>query len=450
MDLLLAGEPVVPHNLPRAGFRFKYTTATSVLTDLCASIKSVFMMSDQSNIEIAKFFSACRQAFDTGTLQRLVLSKYKGSEADLNRITIRPVQIKTQQLLAFLYEYRTHHVTKNITFEEALAKVQQWLGSDFHNAHMINAEGETQVSVSKKGKLLINKTRNKNPPADAIKLNQPEVAHNRTKLRFVAQDRPYLHELGITDANDQIIPAMSRKWKQINKFIEVLSTAIQQTGLDKRDELHIADFGAGKAYLTFAVHDYVSTNLGVKTQVTGVELRQRLVDLCNQTAHKLALTDIKFEQGDVQHFSTQNIHIMIALHACDTATDYALNMGIRTGAEIIMCSPCCHKQIRPQIKIPTLLVPVLQHGIHLGQEAEMITDGLRALLLEANGYDTKVFEFISLEHTSKNKMILAQKRKVQRDNSDVLRQIAAIKAFYGIEEHCLEKLLQHPSKTCSD
>jgi hypothetical protein len=106
-----------------------------------------------------------------------------------------------------------------------------------------------------------------------------------------------------------------------------------------------------------------------------------------------------------------------------------------------MCSPCCHKQIRPQMKSPALLAPLLQHGIHLGQEAEMVTDGLRALLLEAHGYDTQVFEFISLEHTSKNKMILAQKRKQPRDNSAILQQIAGIKAFYGIEEQCLETLL---------
>jgi len=111
-----------------------------------------------------------------------------------------------------------------------------------------------------------------------------------------------------------------------------------------------------------------------------------------------------------------------------------------------MCSPCCHKQIRPQLKSPALLAPVLQHGIHLGQEAEMITDGLRALMLEANGYDTQVFEFISLEHTSKNKMILAQKRKHEKDNTEILAQIASIKDFYGIEEHCLEKLLEESRK----
>lgn len=392
--------------------------------------------------DLTSFIAMCQQTASNGALQRLVLSKYKGAEEELTRVVIRPVEIKAQTLLSFLYEYRTNHVTKNLAVDDAMTQLQQWLGSDFHNAHMITDEWEIQLSFSKKGKVLINKNRNKNSPAAGDKATaQIELTHNRTKLRYVEQDRPYLRELGITDANGQIIPAMSRKWKQINKFIEVLSTAIQQTGLDKRSELHIADFGSGKAYLTFAVHDYLTANLGVKTQVTGVELRQGLVDLCNQTAQKLALAGIKFEQGDVQHFSAQGINIMIALHACDTATDYALNMGIRTGAEIIMCSPCCHKQIRPQLKSPALLAPVLQHGIHLGQEAEMITDGLRALLLEAHGYDTKVFEFISLEHTSKNKMILAQKRKSARDNAEVLQQIADIKAFYGIQEHCLETLL---------
>ncbi len=399
------------------------------------------MPTENSNPELEAFLAECEQSFSRGALQRLVLSKYKGMEADLNRVTIRPVQIKDQQLLSFLYEYRTNHITKNLTLQESIEKLQSLIGNDFHNAHMITDEWEQQLSLSKKGKWLVNKSRNKNVTAEQ-KTASPELAHDRNKLRYVEQDRPYLHELGITDANAQIIPAMSRKWKQINKFIEVLLTAIQQTGLDKRNQLHIADFGSGKAYLTFAVHDYVSANLGVNTQVTGVELRQNLVDLCNQTAKKLSLNGIKFEQGDVQHFSAQDINIMIALHACDTATDYALNMGIRTGADIIMCSPCCHKQIRPQLKSPPLLAPLLQYGIHLGQEAEMITDSLRALLLEAHGYDTKVFEFISLEHTSKNKMILAQKRKAPRDNSEILKQIADIKRFYGIEEHCLEGLLQ--------
>jgi len=404
--------------------------------------------------ELEQFFSHIQDAFNTKSLQRLVLSKYQGTEADLERISIRPVHIKDELLLSFLYEYRTNHITKNLKLDDALGFLRTALGTDFKNAHLLSDQWEIQLSFSKKGKVLINKHRNKNAiQHNSVESNASQTAkektlihnslsHNKEKHRFVEQSRPYLRELGITDANGQIIPAMSRKWKQINKFIEVLSGAIENTGLAQREKVHIADFGSGKAYLTFAVHDYLSSQLGVKTQVTGVELRQTLVDLCNQTANKLCLSGIQFEQGDVKHFAAQGINVMIALHACDTATDYAIHMGIRTGADIIMCSPCCHKQIRPQLKSPVLLAPVLQHGIHLGQEAEMITDGLRALLLEAHGYDTQVFEFISLEHTSKNKMILAQKRKIPRDNTLVLQQIAAIKAFYGINEHCLEQLLE--------
>ncbi len=397
--------------------------------------------------ELEQFLTHIHGVFNDGSLQRLVLSKYVGSDAELERITIRPVTIKDEPLLSFLYEYRTRHITKNHPIIEAVALWQQWLGQDFKNAHLLSDEWEIQLSFSKKGKILLNKHRNKNTSNNATNESlddnkEQPLAHDKKKHRFVEQSRPYLRELGITDNNGQIIPAMSRKWKQINKFIEVLSSAVDSTGIAQREKIHIADFGSGKAYLTFAVHDYLSAQLGVTTHVTGVELRQALVDLCNQTASKLCLSGIQFEQGDVQHFAARGINIMIALHACDTATDYAIHMGIRSGAEIIMCSPCCHKQIRPQLKSPSLLQPILHHGIHLGQEAEMVTDGLRALLLEANGYDTQVFEFISLEHTSKNKMILAQKRKIARDNSAISLQIKAIKEFYGITEHCLERLLK--------
>ncbi|SIK38921.1 Uncharacterised protein [Mycobacteroides abscessus subsp. abscessus] len=133
---------------------------------------------------------------------------------------------------------------------------------------------------------------------------------------------------------------------------------------------------------------------------------------------------------------------MIALHACDIATDYAIHMGVRAGASVILCSPCCHKQIRPQLLSPHPLRPILQHGVHLGQEAEMLTDGIRALLLEAAGYDTQIFEFISLEHTNKNKMILAVKRATPKTAAPILAQIDEIKRFYGIQEQCLETLLK--------
>ncbi|WP_423186270.1 class I SAM-dependent methyltransferase [Alishewanella sp. d11] len=388
-----------------------------------------------------QFVTLLEQALLTQQLQKLILSKYQGAETALQRLEISPVLLKGVWQLKFLYQYKTNHITKNLTVTEAQPVILCLLEHDFLQANLQSENQTVQLSQSKKGRFLLNAKKITNQ-ADASKPATPAVnAHNRQKQRFVEQTRPFLTALGITDQQQQIIPAMSNKWKQINKFIEILANAVKETGLATREQLHVADFGSGKAYLTFAMHDYFNHSLGLAVNVTGVELRQHLVDLCNQTASNLQLAGIQFEQGDVKHFKARGINVMVALHACDTATDYALHMGIRTGAEIIMCSPCCHKQIRPQVQLPAVLAPMLQHGIHLGQEAEMLTDSLRALLLEANGYDTKVFEFISLEHTSKNKMILAVRRAKPKDNTAVLQQIQALKLFYGIQEHCLEQLL---------
>ncbi len=388
-----------------------------------------------------QFVTLLEQALLTQQLQKLILSKYQGAETALQRLEISPVFLKGVWQLKFLYQYKTNHITKNLPVTEAQTLILCLLEHDFLQANLQSDNQTVQLSQSKKGKFLLN-SKKITAKAATSELAAPAMnAHNRQKQRFVEQTRPFLTALGITDQQQQIIPAMSNKWKQINKFIEILANAVKETGLATREQLHVADFGSGKAYLTFAMHDYFNHSLGLAVNVTGVELRQHLVDLCNQTASSLQLAGIQFEQGDVKHFKARGINVMVALHACDTATDYALHMGIRTGAEIIMCSPCCHKQIRPQVQLPALLAPMLQHGIHLGQEAEMLTDSLRALLLEANGYDTKVFEFISLEHTSKNKMILAVRRAKPKDNTAVLQQIQALKLFYGIQEHCLEQLL---------
>lgn len=400
-----------------------------------------FAIPSATDPALSDFITLFGNAFLKGELLRLVLSKYQGTDPGLQRVQIRPVQIKAELQLSFLTQNRTFDSTKNYALDEAILLLIKLIGADFHSA-LLDVQGlEVQLSISKKGKVLLNKRKTAQSQTPAT------VAHNKEKHRYVEQSRPYLQALGITDPQGQIIPSMSKKWKQINKFIEVLQKAISQTGLAAQQAVHVADFGSGKAYLTFAVFDYLTTRLGLKAQVTGVELRQPLVDLCNNTAQQLQLDGLQFEQGDVKHFKARGINVMIALHACDTATDYAIEMGIRTGAEIIMCSPCCHKELRPQLLSPPVLSPLLVHGIHAGQQAEMLTDGLRALLLEAQGYDTQVFEFISLEHTSKNKMILAQKRKKPKDNKAVLAQIAELKAFYGISHHCLETLLSAAEPT---
>ena len=372
-----------------------------------------------------------------GSFVKLVLAKYHGPEPELLRVIARRLTVRGEPCLSFVYRYKTKDVTKNVAIAEAIAAIAEVLGSAFENAHLLTTAHDIQLAVSRKGKWSLRSGR-----AGATASAEE---HDREKQRFLAFDRPFLAALGITDEQHKLIPAMSRKWKQINKFLEVLDHALESSGLKEAKAIRVVDFGSGKGYLTFAVHDYLANTLGIDARVTGVELREELVQICTAAADRSAARGLSFEHGDIRSRAAEPVDVMIALHACDTATDYAIHAGVRAGASIIMCAPCCHKEIRPQMHTPPLLRPMLQHGIHLGQEAEMVTDGLRALLLEAEGYEAKIFEFISLEHTSKNKMILAVRRAKAANRDSVDAQIREIKAFYGIREQSLERLLQADS-----
>jgi len=389
---------------------------------------------------------------------KLVLAHYMGGADDidalgggqtLSRVMLRQVVLKGQPHLSAVLRYPTRDVTQNWPLDAALARIDGWLqAARFRNAHLHSGATEWQYAVSKKGKATLRSGQHgpaaTAPSASPTASDTPAEAtgaHNREKHRFIALDRPFLRELGVTDGQAHLVPAMARKYKQINKFVEVLASALSRSRLAAATDLHVVDFGSGKGYLTFAIHDWLRSQ-GVAAQVTGVELRDELVRLCQGVIDRLQLQGMGYEQGDVRDYHPARLDVMIALHACDTATDHAIHLGVRAGAEVILCSPCCHKEVRPQLLSPHPLKPILQHGIHAGQQAEMLTDGLRAMLLDAAGYDTQVFEFISLEHTNKNKMILAIKREQPTPAGEVLRQVDDIKAFYGIRQQCLEQLLR--------
>ena len=407
-----------------------------------------------------RFLAALAQGVADGSVTRVLLSKPNAKDDDLERITARPLLLRGERCLSFVYKHRTKDITKNEPVAVALETIAALVGARFAHAHLFAREAELQLMMSRKGRYTLHRAKldvdDATRPAVAAAGDDDGAQHDRQKHRFLSLDAPFLVELGVTTARHELVPAMARKWKQINKFVEVMSHALESAGVGPTAPLNIVDFGAGKGYLTFALHDYLrrqAAGAARALDVVGVELRPDLVTLCNDAIARCGLTGLRFEAGDVSSFAPQRLDVMIALHACDTATDHALHTGIRAGASIIMCSPCCHKQIRPQMQMPSLLKPMLQHGIHLGQQAEMVTDGLRALLLEAHGYDAQVFEFVALEHTSKNKMILAVRRQGRQDTpqalrrrADVLAQIAELKQFYGIREHCLETLLAAPAE----
>jgi len=406
-----------------------------------------------------RFLAALAEGLADGSAVRILLSKPVDKGDDLERVTARPLALRGERVLSLVFKHRTKDITKNEPVDAALATIGELLGARFAHAHLFTRDAELQLMMSRKGRWTLHRAKanaaDATRPAVAAATDDEPASHDRRKQRYVSLDAPFLVELGVTTARHELVPAMARKWKQINKFVEVMSHALESAGMGPKAPLNIVDFGAGKGYLTFALHDWLRRQAAGTPRtldVVGVELRPDLVKLCNEAIATCHLEGLRFEAGDVSSFMPERLDVMIALHACDTATDHALHTGIRAGASIIMCSPCCHKQIRPQMQMPSLLKPMLQHGIHLGQQAEMVTDGLRALLLEAHGYDAQVFEFVALEHTSKNKMILAVRRQGRQDTpqalrrrEEVLAQIAELKRFYGIREHCLETLLAAPA-----
>ncbi len=375
--------------------------------------------------------------------QRLLLAKPvpQGGANDLQRVLVRPLLLRGQACLSFVYSHATKDVTKNLPVAEGLAEVAALLGPAFRNAHLHTATEELQLVLSRKGRGHL--TRLALAPAAPLAGGGAPTAHDRAKQRWLSLDRPFLAALGVATPQGTLVPAMARKWKQINKFVEIFAHAIEAAGLAAQPGIEVVDFGAGRAYLTFAVHDWLTHGRGLPARVTGVELRPDLVAEGNASISRLGLQGLRLQQGDVRDWQAEPMDVMIALHACDTATDHAIHLGLQAGAKVILCSPCCHKQLRPQLLAPHPLKSVFQHGIHAEQQAEMLTDSLRALLLESQGYDTQVFEFVALEHTRKNKMILAIKRPVPQPAAAAaaLAQVEEIKRFFGVREQALQTLL---------
>lgn len=384
-----------------------------------------------------QFLDAVQQALETHSFERLILSQYKGEMQQLEKMTFRVIELQQQPVLNVLYRHKTQDVTKNYPISDAMQIIAEHLAC-CKQGNLFASTQDIQLKRNKKKDLLTITQKT------AMAKNEARAAqaHDRSKHRFVEQESLFLQHLGITDAQGQIIPSMARKWKQINKFVEIFSGALTQ--LPNQDQaLHVVDFGSGKGYLTFALYDYLAKQQQVPF-VTGVELNEKMVQFCQHVAEASGFNQLDFFQGDVRTYQPERLDVMIALHACDVATDFAIHTGIRLNAQMIMCAPCCHKELRPQLKSPEVLKPMLHFGIHAGQQAEMLTDTIRALLLKAYGYETKVFEFVALEHTSKNKMILATKRAdFVAPDATVLAQIEALKNMYGIQKHSLELLLNN-------
>ncbi len=383
---------------------------------------------------IENFIGKIAESLQVETFVKMTLGNYKGVDEHLQKLLVRLIKTNKGIRLFFLYRYNTRDTVKNYSFNEGLKILREIIGRDFFAGHLFTTENDFQLDIGKKGRSRLNVAK----PTFKVK---PKVDHNRNKKRLVDQDSFYLKALGIATDEGKIRDKQQDKWKQINKFVETLSKLVENSLLKDKRKIKIVDMGSGKGYLTFATYDYFKNELGIDVEVTGIDTKQQLVELCNGIAKSCDFNNLKFIHGYIDDFDLEETDILIALHACNTATDDAIFKGIKSKADLIVVAPCCHQEIRPQIKSPEMFKNIFKHGIMLEREAESITDGLRALLLEKSGYSTKLFEFISTEHTPKNNMIVGTRLKNITNDKNFDEQIKLIKDFYGIKKQRLESLL---------
>lgn len=383
---------------------------------------------------IAKFIDELRKSLKEETFVKMTLGNYQGADEHLSKLLIRLIKTKKGIRLFFLYRYDTRDTVKNHSFNEGVEIVATYLGKDFFSGHLFTTKNDFQLEIGKKGKSRLN-------TAKATFKSAPAAAHDRKKERLVDPKSFYLHALGITGVNGEVRDKQQDKWRQINKFIEILADLFENSALKDRREIRIVDMGSGKGYLTFAAYDHFKNTRGLDVKITGVDTKEHLVELCNELAATCEFDGLNFVKESIGNYEPAGADILVALHACNTATDDAIFKGIAANAELIIAAPCCHREIRPQIKAPEMLSGILRHGIMLERTAETITDGLRALLLEKSGYAVKLFEFIATEHTPKNNMIVGTRQLGNIDAEKYGKQIEEIKEFYGIGEQKLESLL---------
>ena len=383
--------------------------------------------------KLTEFLKHIEKSLNENTFVRLTLSKNRDIHTPLKKVIFKLAFIKKQLKFSVVYREERRDITKNYDLKDGQIVIEKLLKESFQIANLFTIKNDFVFeSNGLKGRIKTQK-----PTFTDL----PLKTHDKTKPKLTSQTN-YLTELGILDKNGRIQKDKGDKYKQIQKFVEIIDGLIRKNKeISQKKTLKIFDMGSGKGYLTFALYDYLTNKAKLNSKVIGVEIREDLIQFCNETAQKVGFDNLSFEKGFISDYELPNADILIALHACDTATDDAIFKGIKANSDLIICAPCCHKQIRKQMNSTPPLDSITNFGILKERQAEIVTDTIRALILEAFGYKTKVFEFISTEHTGKNVMIVAERKSTDLKRDFHLNKIKELKATFGIEFHYLEKLL---------
>lgn len=386
-----------------------------------------------------KFFEKLENSLSSGSIVKMTLSKPVSKNSDLRNVYVKPILLKDNKMYQFTYRYERRDETKNFDASQTMEQVRSLVPADFQNVSLFTLTEDVTLLVSKKGK----------PTLMCKKINEKrdvDLSHDHEKQRLIDPSNPWWHLLGLTTRDGKVTADMQHKFKQICKYVEIVDGVMRQTKFG--DEIHIADMGAGKGYLTFALYEYLTRNYDKKIVMEGVEIRKDLVLKINDIIKKCQLNDFKFIENSIEDYKPSKLDVLIALHACDTATDDAILKGIRNNAQLIICAPCCHKQIRREMEKSGKFDSITRYGIFLERQAVMITDAVRALVLEYCGYKTQVMEFIEIDNTPKNVLLVGRKTDKPVDKEAVSNQIRGILEQYGIEEHYLWNKMWRNIKNC--
>ena len=374
---------------------------------------------------------------DQSFVRAVFSGQQKGTSLAWGKVVVRPVEIKGERNLQFSYFDEKKDVTSNYLAAESAAPLDELLALPFRNIFVENTTGNLQVNISKKGKVLVNEVKAASPVI-------ADLSHDRQKSRLLTAENaePFLKAVGIMTQDGKIRADMQRKFKQINEFLRL----VDETGSFvhfRESPLHVVDFGCGNAYLTFAVYYYLHDILQLDAHVVGVDIKADLIERHQEKAQALGWSQLTFQTSRISEYTSEIVpDVVLALHACDTATDDALAQGIRWGSKLIVCAPCCQHELQQQmsqVPMPNALLPIFQHGILFERVGDILTDTFRASILRILGYRTDVTQFVPIEHTAKNLMIRAVKTS-PAGNARWIEEYRNLKEFWQVTPY-LERLL---------
>ena len=371
----------------------------------------------------------------TGELYQMTAGGPRKKDGDV-RLRVRPVMLR-DRLLFQLESFRGNQVFhRNLTEEEAGEAVLEAM-ADFRQLSVKTRRFEAEAMVSKKGKVTVRRRESAPAPLGNVP-DALRMAHNRKKKYILEEGKPvpFLIDLGVQTEDGRTVKSRYDKFRQINRFLEFIADIMPILPKDRC--VRIIDFGCGKSYLTFAMYYYLHELCGLDIRVTGLDLKADVIRRCSALAEKYGYRKLDFLQGDIADFEgTDSVDMVVTLHACDTATDFALYKAVKWNAAVILSVPCCQHEVNRQIR-NEVLEPALKYGLIRERLSALVTDSVRAGLLEEQGYETQILEFIDMEHTPKNILIRAVKRKDEEKRRSGVREMTE---FLHVNT-CLQRLLE--------